>query len=161
MPPQFSRATRRHSPRAALPHLAAFPRAQTQPQAPNPDGSIVVIGEAMNAPPFSLVPCRLDLVAPALTHLAGFPTLVAPVSVCQYYEITIGEAIGDAAQYGWIDAAFTAGVGGGVGDDEHSWGVDGARLQKWHGNVRTCSKRGAPATYVRVVSVCIRIVLSY
>jgi hypothetical protein len=64
-PPQFSRATRRHSPRAALPHLAAFPCAQTQPQAPNLDGSIVVIGEATNAPPFSLVPCRLDLLAPA------------------------------------------------------------------------------------------------
>jgi hypothetical protein len=62
-PPQFSRATRRHSPRAALPHLAAFPCAQTQPQAPELGGSIVVIGEAMNAPPLSLVPRGLDLLA--------------------------------------------------------------------------------------------------
>jgi hypothetical protein len=82
-PPQFSRATRRHSPRAALPHLAAFPRAQTQPQAPNPGGSIIVIGETMNAPPLALVPRGLDLLAPAPAGRSRSIKEVKPTACCR------------------------------------------------------------------------------
>lgn len=56
-----------------------------------------------------------------------------------YYEATIGSS--DAmssqpavAQIGWADELFVANctTGAGTGDDEHSWGYDGARQKKWH-----------------------------
>ena len=38
------------------------------------------------------------------------------------------------AQIGWADALFVANCmkGIGTGDDDHSWGYDGARQRKWH-----------------------------
>ena len=71
-----------------------------------------------------------------LSHVAGFRTFVLSSAICNamhaYYEITV-VAAGTCPQYGWADAAFAPGRSDGVGDDEHSWGVDGVRLQKWHG----------------------------
>jgi len=67
----------------------------------------------------------------------GFPS-IAPKDVALksgkwYYEITLLKA--GLAQLGWCDALFTGNSlkGEGVGDDLHSWGLDGHRVFKWHG----------------------------
>jgi len=56
-----------------------------------------------------------------------------------YYEIEILEIDNEAPQYGFAAPAFGRVIaesktqsGEGVGDDEHSWAVDGARQLKWH-----------------------------
>ena len=64
-----------------------------------------------------------------------FPSVVAPaVSLTGgkwYYEARVIKP-GAFPQIGWADDAFTTSPGNGVGDDAHSWGVDGVRIQKWH-----------------------------
>ena len=69
--------------------------------------------------------------------LAGFPSL-APKDVVLtsgkwYYEVTMVKA--GLAQLGWCDMMYTGNSlkGEGVGDDLHSWGLDGHRVYKWHG----------------------------
>ena len=41
-----------------------------------------------------------------------------------YYECKL-ESVADDPQLGWADSAFSVSKGNGVGDDAHSWGVDG------------------------------------
>jgi hypothetical protein len=67
----------------------------------------------------------------------GFPS-VAPRDVVLtsgkwYYEVTLIKA--GLAQLGWGDVMFTGNSlkGEGVGDDLHSWGLDGHRVFKWPG----------------------------
>ena len=52
-----------------------------------------------------------------------------------YYELEILELDDKCPQYGFAAPAFARVLGAsgeGVGDDEHSWAVDGARQRKWH-----------------------------
>ena len=69
-----------------------------------------------------------------LSSRDGFPTLVYPKTRVtegrSYFEIEVVE-VGGMPQLGWADADFTVGRGSGVGDDEHSWGIDGARRMVW------------------------------
>ena len=74
------------------------------------------------------------------TLIAGWSTVgvrvaddAAPVKA--FYEIEL-IAIGDAPQLGWASPSFVVGAsapsGEGVGDDDASWGADGARKLLWH-----------------------------
>jgi len=52
-----------------------------------------------------------------------------------FYEVEILDLDEGIQQFGWADEAFQrveSQVGEGTGDDEHSWGADGARVQRWH-----------------------------
>ena len=69
----------------------------------------------------------------------GFNTVCAdsarvPRGGCGYFEVEIERCVG-LVQLGWVGAveAVNEYSGVGVGDDETSWGVDGIRVQKWHG----------------------------
>ena len=56
-----------------------------------------------------------------------------------YYEVEIcGETVKGFPQIGWADARFRGGDGQneGVGDDSHSWAVDGERVKCWHKEMR-------------------------
>lgn len=59
-----------------------------------------------------------------------------PLGGKSYYEVEILEVDAECPQYGFAAAAFArvlgAKSGDGVGDDAHSWAVDGARQLKWH-----------------------------
>jgi hypothetical protein len=70
----------------------------------------------------------------------GFPTVGLkaigdePLKVSSgkwYYEVTIGNGSLAAPQFGWCDERFNPPDGHGVGDDLHSWGVDGDRVTAW------------------------------
>jgi hypothetical protein len=58
-----------------------------------------------------------------------------------FFEVTLlALPEGCLPQFGWAGAAFATSTelsGEGVGDDVHSWGVDGARSLKWHGGEET------------------------
>ena len=72
----------------------------------------------------------------------GFPTVMLktvndkPLKLTSgkwYYEVTIlSEQVG-YPQFGWADENFAATPNTGVGDDAHSWGIDGDRVRAWHG----------------------------
>jgi ankyrin repeat protein len=96
---------------------------------------------------------RTDSNSRFLRFLGGFagvqPAQTAEVGAnCLYFEVQIVSK-GETPQFGWCDSKFTAksmggaGGGDGVGDDAHSWGVDGERVMKWSdgGN---CIEFGAP-----------------
>ncbi len=58
-----------------------------------------------------------------------------PLGAKGYYEIEILEIDNEAPQYGFAAPAFGRVLGEtlqGVGDDAHSWAVDGTRQRKWH-----------------------------
>jgi hypothetical protein len=72
------------------------------------------------------------------TLITGFSTIgvqVAAAPVKAFYEIEL-IAIGGAPQLGWASPSFLVGasapLGEGVGDDDVSWGADGARKLLWH-----------------------------
>ena len=72
------------------------------------------------------------------TLITGFSTIgvqVAAAPVKAFYEIEL-IAIGGAQQLGWASPSFLVGasapLGEGVGDDDVSWGADGARKLLWH-----------------------------
>jgi hypothetical protein len=78
-------------------------------------------------------------VPPSATLIAGFGTIgvrVALAPVKAFYEIEL-ITIGGAPQLGWASPSFVVGasapLGEGVGDDDASWGADGARKLLWHG----------------------------
>ena len=75
----------------------------------------------------------------------GCPGAAANAGKC-YYEVEVDAFDGAVPQMGWADTGWELGVEGhydigvdddagteGVGDDKHSWGIDGARSMKWHG----------------------------
>jgi ankyrin repeat protein len=75
---------------------------------------------------------------PSATLIAGFSTIgvrVAAAPVKAFYEIEL-ITIGYAPQLGWASPSFVVGasapLGEGVGDDDASWGADGARKLLWH-----------------------------
>ena len=77
-------------------------------------------------------------VPPSATLIAGFGTIgvrVALAPVKAFYEIEL-ITIGGAPQLGWASPSFVVGasapLGEGVGDDDASWGADGARKLLWH-----------------------------
>ena len=77
-------------------------------------------------------------VPPTATLIAGWSTIgvrVAAAPVKAFYEIEL-IAIGGAPQLGWASPSFVVGAsaptGEGVGDDDASWGADGARKLLWH-----------------------------
>ena len=75
------------------------------------------------------------IVAFAHSFVTVRSALRCPLGSRGYYELEIMELDDECPQYGFAAPAF-AGVleasGEGVGDDEHSWAVDGARQRKWH-----------------------------
>lgn len=54
-----------------------------------------------------------------------------------YYEIEVAALGGGASQIGWADLEYVGASrdGVGVGDDKHSWAMDGDRELKWHGGL--------------------------
>ena len=78
-------------------------------------------------------------VPPSATLIAGYSTIgvrVAAAPVKAFYEIEL-ITIGDAPQLGWASPSFVVGASApsgteGVGDDDASWGADGARKLLWH-----------------------------
>jgi hypothetical protein len=77
-------------------------------------------------------------VPPSATLIAGWSTIgvrVAAAPVKAFYEIEL-ISIGVAPQLGWASPSFVVGEsapsGEGVGDDDASWGADGARKLLWH-----------------------------
>jgi hypothetical protein len=77
-------------------------------------------------------------VPPSATLIAGFSTIgvrVAAAPVKAFYEIEL-ITIGSEPQFGWASPSFVVGAsapsGKGVGDDDASWGADGARKLLWH-----------------------------
>ncbi len=63
-----------------------------------------------------------------------------PLGAKGYYELEILEPDHLAPQYGFAASAFErvdGYSGAGVGDDAHSWAVDGARQRKWHESSRS------------------------
>ena len=61
-------------------------------------------------------------------------THACPPGAKGYFEVEILR-LDDCPQYGFATASFECVRGAssnGVGDDEHSWAVDGARNRKWH-----------------------------
>ena len=66
----------------------------------------------------------------------GAPGCAVPAGAKRYFEVTV-RATGDGIpQFGWATAAFARhdrATGEGVGDDAHSWGVDGVRGAAWSG----------------------------
>jgi hypothetical protein len=80
----------------------------------------------------------------AADHTVTFGHIFVTVGVPQlrsagkvFFEVELLELSNDwCPQFGWAGAAFATSAdrsGQGVGDDTHSWGVDGARSLKWHG----------------------------
>ena len=49
-----------------------------------------------------------------------------------FYELTLTR-VGPSPQIGWATEGFAPDDGNGVGDDDLSWGADGARGRLWHG----------------------------
>jgi ankyrin repeat protein len=81
----------------------------------------------------------LASVPPSATLIAGWSTIgvrVAAAPVKAFYEIEL-ITIGGAPQLGWASPSFVVGASApsdkGVGDDDASWGADGARKLLWHG----------------------------
>jgi hypothetical protein len=61
--------------------------------------------------------------------------LRCPLGSRGYYELEILDRVGKYPQYGFAAPAFERMLGSssdGVGDDDKSWAVDGARQLKWH-----------------------------
>lgn len=83
--------------------------------------------------------CRDDFsIASGLVQCAGgFPSMSPKDVVLRsgkwYYEVKMVKP--GLAQVGWADMMFSGNSlkGEGVGDDLHSWGLDGHRVFKWHG----------------------------
>jgi hypothetical protein len=80
----------------------------------------------------------------AADHTVTFGHIFVTVGVPQlqsagkaFFEVELLElAQYCSPQFGWVGAAFATSAdcsGQGVGDDTHSWGVDGDRSLKWHG----------------------------
>jgi hypothetical protein len=62
-----------------------------------------------------------------------FPTCVLPFKLAEgscYFEVEIIE-VGEMPQLGFADSRFEIGANEGVGDDDHSWAVDGGRVMTW------------------------------
>ena len=75
---------------------------------------------------------------PLLCRLSGFTTAAAPGAVARRgqvrYEITL-KVVGGYPQIGWATPKFettSQATNKGTGDDEHSWGADGARQVSFH-----------------------------
>lgn len=72
---------------------------------------------------------------------SGFPSVAAQGLLLKsgkwYYELTLLTA--GCMQVGWATRDFLGDseAGEGVGDDEHSWAVDGYRKLKWHNSKKT------------------------
>jgi hypothetical protein len=80
--------------------------------------------------------CEVTVDGSFVEGVSEFPSAVAPaVSLTSgkwWYEATVIKP-GECPQIGWADDASKASAGNGVGDDAHSWGVDGDRVKVWHG----------------------------
>jgi hypothetical protein len=83
--------------------------------------------------------CEVMIDGSFVEGISKFPSATAPaVSLTSgkwYYEACV-LVPGSCPQVGWADDAFlpsaSTGGGCGVGDDAHSWAVDGVRVKKWH-----------------------------
>ena len=82
---------------------------------------------------------QVDVEARTVAFAGSFATVRSaqrcPLGGKGYYEIEILERDGQCPQYGFAAAALARVLGGsgeGVGDDAHSWAVDGTRQLKWH-----------------------------
>jgi hypothetical protein len=80
--------------------------------------------------------CEVTVDGSFVEGVSRFPSVVAPaVSLTSgkwWYEATVIR-LGECPQIGWADDAFTVRADHGVGDDAHSWAVDGVRVKVWHG----------------------------
>jgi hypothetical protein len=82
---------------------------------------------------------QVDVKERTVTFADSFATVRSaqrcPLGGKGYYELEILEVDVECPQYGFASAAFArvlgAKSGDGVGDDAHSWAVDGARQLKW------------------------------
>jgi hypothetical protein len=82
---------------------------------------------------------QVDMKERTVTFAGSFATVRSaqrcPLGGKGYYELEILEVDVECPQYGFASAAFArvlgAKSGDGVGDDAHSWAVDGARQLKW------------------------------
>ena len=81
---------------------------------------------------------QVDVEARTVAFAGSFATVRSaqrcPLGGKGYYEIEILERDGQCPQYGFAAAALARVLGGsgeGVGDDAHSWAVDGTRQRKW------------------------------
>ena len=80
-----------------------------------------------------------QLKADGTVEFTGFETVGAPDAGVDsgrvFYEMEIVR-MGPAPQMGWATGSFRqmlgSSTGEGVGDDPHSWGIDGHRRKKWH-----------------------------
>ena len=83
---------------------------------------------------------QVDLEARTVAFTGSFATVRSaqrcPLGGKGYYELEILETVDSTPQYGFAAPAFVrvlgAQSGEGVGDDVHSWSVDGARQLKFH-----------------------------
>jgi hypothetical protein len=83
---------------------------------------------------------QIDLKERTVAFAGSFATVRSaqrcPLGGKGYYEIEILEIDNAAPQYGFAAPAFGRVLGDklgeGVGDDAHSWAVDGTRQRKWH-----------------------------
>ena len=82
---------------------------------------------------------QVDVKERTVAFMGSFATVRSapqcPLGGKGYYELEILEVDVECPQYGFASAAFArvlgAKSGDGVGDDAHSWAVDGARQLKW------------------------------
>jgi hypothetical protein len=89
-------------------------------------------------------------VPPSATLIAGFSTIgvrVAAAPIKAFYEIEL-IAIGGRPQLGWASPSFvvsgaSAPSDEGVGDDDASWGADGARKLLWHAGSKSWEEQWA------------------
>lgn len=105
----------------------------------------------------SLVPCELTVSSGYMdvthsgnisTQYSGFPTMIANQNIALrsgkwYYEVEITK--NGLAQIGFASSVYDGGdseKGDGVGDDQHSWAYDGARVLKWHGGTNEAYGKG-------------------
>ena len=93
-------------------------------------------------------------VPPSATLVTGFSTIgvrVAAAPVKAFYEIEL-IALGRAPQLGWASPSFAVGAsapsGMGVGDDDASWGADGARKLLWHAGKNPWEEQWAPGDVI-------------
>jgi hypothetical protein len=98
-------------------------------------------------------------VPPSATLIAGFSTIgvrVAAAPIKAFYEIEL-IAIGGRPQLGWASPSFvvsgaSAPSDEGVGDDDASWGADGARKLLWHAGSKSWEEQWAAGDVIGFVS---------
>ena len=86
---------------------------------------------------------------------AGMRRAIVPVKA--FYEIEI-IAVGGAPQIGWASPDFNVGEdapsGDGVGDDNASWGADGARKLLWHAGRKPWGEEWAAGDIIGCAADC-------